>query len=155
MDILDIAVDICEAQTEKEMSYRLAQAKREFSAMFRSAKNPSEAYRIKRDINEAKQNILYAIGECEKFNEVIPKVGIGVSGVLALILGYDLLTIFNDFNWYSLFFVVILSFAMLLIFLVTIESYELLKFIKSKEPQNDLENFVENLQSRLEEYLYF
>lgn len=155
MDILDIAGDICEAQTEKEMRYHLAQSKREFSAMFRSAKNLSEAYRIKRDINEAKEETLYAIGYCEKFNEVISKGGIGVSGVLSLGLGYALLTIFNNFNWYSLFFVVILSFAMLLIFLVTIESYELLKFIKSKEPQNDLENFVENLQSRLEEYLYF
>lgn len=153
MDILDIAGDICKAQTEKEMSYRLAQAKREFSAMFRSAKTTLEAYRIKRDINEAKEEILYAIGYCEKFNEIVPKAGIGVSSILSLGLGYALLTIFNDFNWYSLFFVVILSFALLLIFLVTIESHELLKFIKSKEPQNDLENFVENLQSRLEEYL--
>ena len=147
MNILDISINICEAHTEKEMSYYLTQAKREFSAMCRSARTPLEAQTIKRDIDEAKEEILHAIKGCEKFIEDIPKAGIGVSSVLSLILGYVLLTIFNDFSWCSLFFVVILSFALLLIFLFTINTYELLKFIKSKEPQNDLENFVESLKS--------
>lgn len=147
MDILDISINICEAQTEKEMSYYLTQAKRDFSAMFRSAETPLEAHTIKRDIDEAKEEILHAIKGCEKFNEDFPKAGIGASSVLVLILGYVLLTIFNEFSWCSLFFVVILSFALLLIFLFTINAYELLKFIKSKEPQNDLENFVRSLKS--------
>lgn len=147
MDILDISIEISEAHTEKEMSYYLTQAKREFLAMSRSAETPLEAHKIKIDIDEAKEEILHAIRDCEKFNEDFPKAGIGVSSVLALILGYVLLTIFNEFNWYSLFFVVILSFAILLIVLFTIESYELLKFIKSKEPQNDLGYFVENLKT--------
>ena len=147
MDILDISINICEAHTEKEMRYYLTQAKREFLAMSRSAKTPLEAHKIKRDIDEAKEEILHAIKGCEKFIEDVPKAGIGVSSVLALILGYVLLTICNEFNWCSLFFVVILSFALLLIFLFTINTYELLKFIKSKEPQNDLEKFVESLKS--------
>lgn len=33
MNILDISINICEAHTEKEMSYYLTQAKREFLAM--------------------------------------------------------------------------------------------------------------------------
>ena len=147
MDILDISINICEAHTEKEMSYYLTQAKREFLAMSRSARTPLEAQTIKRDIDEAKEEILHAIKGCEKFIEDVPKAGIGVGGVLVLILGYVLLTICNEFNWWSLFFVVILSFALLLIFLFTINTYELLKFIKSKEPQNDLENFVRSLKS--------
>lgn len=147
MDILDISINICEAHSEKEMSYYLTQAKREFLDMSRSAETPLEAYTIKRDIDEAKEEILHAIRGCEKFNEDFPKAGIGASSVLALILGYVLLTIFNDFSWCSLFFVVILSFALLLVLLFTINTHELLKFIKSKEPQNDLEYFVENLKS--------
>ena len=147
MELLDISINICEAHTEKEMSYYLTQAKREFLAMSRSARTPLEAQTIKRDIDEAKEEILHAIKGCEKFIEDVPKAGIGVSSVLALILGYVLLTICNEFNWWSLFFVVILSFALLLIFLFIINTYELLKFIKSKEPQNDLENFVRSLKS--------
>ena len=147
MDILDISINICEAHTEKEMSYYLTQAKREFLVMCRSARTPLEAQTIKRDIDEAKEEILHAIKGCEKFIEDVSKAGIGVSSVLALILGYVLLTICNEFNWCSLFFVVILSFALLLLFLFIINTYELLKFIKSKEPQNDLENFVRSLKS--------
>lgn len=145
MDILDISINICEAHTEKEMSYYLTQAKREFLAMSRGAETPLEAQTKIRDMIEAKKEILHAIKGCEKFIEDVPKAGIGVSSVLALILGYVLFTICNEFSWYSLFFVVILSFALLFIFLFIINAYELLKFIKSKEPQNDLEKFVETL----------
>lgn len=145
MDILDISINICEAHTEKEMSYYLTQAKREFLAMSRGAETPLEAQTKIRDMVEAKKEILHAIKGCEKFIEDVPKAGIGASSVLALILGYVLFTICNEFSWYSLFFVVILSFALLFIFLFIINAYELLKFIKSKEPQNDLEKFVETL----------
>lgn len=145
MDILDISINICEAHTEKEMSYYLTQAKREFLAMSRGAETPLEAQTIIRDTAEAKKEILYAIECCEEFIEDVPKAGIGASSFLALILGYVLFTICNEFSWYSLFFVVILSFALLFIFLFIINTYELLKFIKSKEPQSDLEKFVETL----------